>query len=94
MEILFFLLFSSIFLAITLDLSNVVILAEYKDKIMTVKYSRGKIHQYQFNDVNWVILPFMEKCDSSTEEWLNRMVEYNKKWGGPFPDAHKKDLVD
>jgi hypothetical protein len=94
MEILFVILFLSIFFLIIRDLSNQVISAEYKDNIMTVKYSKGNINQYEFNSINWVSLPFMEKCDSDTEEWLNRMVEYNKKWDGPFPDSHKKDLVD
>lgn len=69
---------------------NPVIYAEYKDKIMTVKYKSGKIEKYEGRSTVWYSLPSMSRPGTLAESWLSGLYKYNKRWGGPYPNAHKE----
>lgn len=70
---------------------NPIVSAEYIGRTMTVKYERGQIKQYEGSCTVWHKLPHMKRCGTATESWLCDLWEYNKKWKGAYPDAHKKD---
>jgi hypothetical protein len=70
--------------------SNPVIFAEYKQGIMTVNYKDGKVDQFQGDCTVWYKLPYMKRCGTLKEGFLCELWKYNKKWGGAYPDAHKK----
>ena len=72
--------------------SNTIVSAEYIDDIMVVKYKRGNIEHYNGSCTVWHKLPFMKRCNSSTESWLCDLWTYNRKWNGPYPNAHKNPI--
>lgn len=64
--------------------------ALYKDGVMIITYRDGKVEKYEGSATVWYELPLMKRCDSLTESMLCDLWKYNQKWGGAYPDAHKK----
>jgi len=67
-----------------------IVSAEYKDRVMTVKYANGIIEQYEGSCTVWNKMPYMTRCRTSTESWLYQLYKYNQQWKGAYPYAHKK----
>lgn len=65
-----------------------VILASYKDEIMTLHHASGKMMKYHGSGTVWHRMPMMERCSTEKEKALASFHAYIKKWGNPYPNAH------
>lgn len=71
-----------------------VVTAEYRNHTMAIEWDDGTKTEYHGSCTVWYELPLMKRCDTSTEGLLCEMWEYNKKWGGPYPKAHRMSQIE
>ena len=64
--------------------------AKYESGIMTVTYESGKVEKYSGSCTVWHKLPYMKRVRAMGEGWLCDLWEYNRQWGGAYPNAHKE----
>ena len=65
-----------------INLKNIfksVVYTEYKDKVMTVRYSDGSEVKYSGECTVWHKLPHMKRCGVLTETWLCNLWKYCTK---------------
>lgn len=63
--------------------------AFYKNGTMNVIWSNGKIENFHGDCTVWYREPLMERCSTSMECLLLELWQYNKRWNGAYPYAHK-----
>lgn len=73
-----------------------VIRAEFIGSTLEVEHDDGTVDRYYRQERMpferghvWLKEPFMERATfPEMGRWLDRMVLYNQRWGGPYPTAH------
>lgn len=68
-----------------------IVFAEYRGGTMTIKWSNGAIEKYEGFSTVWHKHTMMERASTSKEVYLSEIYTYIKKWGNPYPAAHKKE---
>ena len=63
--------------------------ADYKDGILTVKYSDKSVSQYKGSCTVWHELPYMTRCNTPKERLLCDIWQYIRHYGNPYPLTHR-----
>jgi hypothetical protein len=70
-----------------------VVSGTYNNRTLTIKWSNGKIVEYEGSGTVWCELPYMRRCSTNMESLLYQIYSYCRKWNGEYPNAHKDNKI-